>query len=35
VLSADVLAYKLREKEVRLVVLDELASEGQRSKMGY
>ncbi|MBK8094850.1 MAG: helix-turn-helix domain-containing protein [Verrucomicrobiaceae bacterium] len=34
-LSADVLAYKQREKEARLAVLDELAAEGQRLKMGY
>jgi excisionase family DNA binding protein len=34
-LTADVLAYKQREKEARLAVLDELAAEGQRLKMGY
>jgi excisionase family DNA binding protein len=34
-LTADVLAYKQRGKEVRLAVLDELGAEGQRYKMGY
>ncbi len=34
-LTADVLAYKQREKEARLAVLDELAAEGLRLKMGY
>ena len=34
-LTADVLAYKQREKKARLAVLDELAAEGQRLKMGY
>jgi hypothetical protein len=27
--------YKQREKEARLAMLDELAAEGQRLKMGY
>lgn len=27
--------YKQREKQARLAVLDELAAEGQRLKMGY
>lgn len=34
-LASDVMAYKQREKEARLAVLDELAEEGQRLKMGY
>ena len=34
-LTADVLAYKQREKEGRLAVLDELAAEGQKLKVGY
>lgn len=34
-LTADVLAYKQREKEGRLAVLDELAVEGQKLKVGY
>lgn len=34
-LTADVLAYKQREKDARLAVLDELAAEGQKLKMGY
>ncbi len=34
-LTSDVLAYKQREKEARLKVLDELAAEGQRLNMGY
>lgn len=33
--TKDVLAYKQREKEARLKVLDELAAEGQRLNMGY
>ena len=35
VLTADVLAYKQRETEARLAVLDELAAEGQKLKVGY
>ena len=34
-LTTDVLAYKQRQKEARLKVLDALAAEGQRLKMGY
>ena len=34
-LMADVLAYKQREKEARLAVLDELTVEGQKLKLGY
>jgi hypothetical protein len=34
-LTADVLAYKQREKEARLAVLDELTAEGQKLKLGY
>jgi excisionase family DNA binding protein len=34
-LTSDVLAYKQRERAARLQVLDELAAEGQRLKMGY
>lgn len=34
-LTRDVLAYKQREKDARLKVLDELAAEGQRLNMGY
>ena len=34
-LTMDVLAYKQREKEARLKVLDDLAAEGQRLNMGY
>jgi hypothetical protein len=34
-LTADVLAYKQREEEARLAVLDELAAEGQKLKLGY
>ena len=34
-LTADVLAYKQREKEGRLAVLDELAAQGQKLKLGY
>lgn len=33
-LNADVLAYKQREKETRVDVLDEVAAEGQRLKLG-
>ncbi len=33
--TRDVLAYKQREKDARLKVLDELAAEGQRLDMGY
>lgn len=33
-LTSDVLAYKQREKEARLKVLDELAAEGQRLNLG-
>ncbi len=33
-LTADVLARKQREKKARLAVLDELAAEGQRLKLG-
>ena len=34
-LTSDVLAYKQRETEARLAVLDELAAEGQKLKLGY
>ncbi|HSI61560.1 MAG TPA: helix-turn-helix domain-containing protein [Candidatus Saccharimonadia bacterium] len=34
-LTRDVLAYRQREKEARLKVLDELAAEGQQLNMGY
>jgi len=34
-LTSDVLAYKQREKEARLKVLDELAAEGQHLHMGH
>lgn len=34
-LAKNVQAYKQREKEARLKVLDELAAEGQRLNMGY
>ena len=34
-LTSDVLAYKQRETEARLAVLDELAAEGQQLKLGY
>lgn len=34
-LASDVLAYKEREKQARLKILDELAAEGQRLNMGY
>jgi hypothetical protein len=32
--TANVLAYKQRETEARLAVLDELAAEGQRLRLG-
>jgi excisionase family DNA binding protein len=34
-LTSDVLAYKQREKEARLKVLDELVTQGQSLNMGY